>query len=163
MHFAVYEARFWSYIDWLAFQEMSDCWVWTGAKSRGGYGQFRINKEVVATHRLAYELLIGPIPDGLQLDHLCRNPSCVNPGHLEPVTMAENIRRIPTEVRQRVAEAQRRTHCPEGHERISTGARWRCPICQRKRSEERYRALKEEAAALGMTVAEWRIARRGAV
>src|ERR1019366_4519713 len=68
------------------------CWLWTGGLNRGGYGQFMTPPCTVA-HRVAYELFVGPIPEGLQLDHLCRVRSCVNPQHLEPVSQQENIRR----------------------------------------------------------------------
>lgn len=71
------------------------CWVWTGciAGTDGGYGQIRVKGRGLAAHRVAYELFVGPIPEGLQLDHLCRNKHCVNPEHLEPVTASENKRR----------------------------------------------------------------------
>src|SRR5213593_4533327 len=62
------------------------CWRWTGSQRRGGYGRVRIGGRDFVAHRVAYELTIGPIPDGLQLDHLCRNRLCVRPAHLEPVT-----------------------------------------------------------------------------
>ncbi len=68
------------------------CWHWTGAKTDKGYGRFYLNGNKHA-HRISYELLIGPIPNGLVIDHLCRNPSCVNPAHLEPVTHVENVKR----------------------------------------------------------------------
>lgn len=74
------------------------CWLWAGAIDESGYGFMRdertpgISKSSKA-HRLFYERYVGPIPDGLVLDHLCRTPSCVNPDHLEPVTNEENIRR----------------------------------------------------------------------
>lgn len=87
------------------------CWEWTGAKTSGGYGQFYVDRRLVVSHRYSYERLVGPIPEGLQIDHLCRNRSCVNPGHLEPVTQQVNIRRgfsIATENRLK-------THCPAGH------------------------------------------------
>jgi hypothetical protein len=65
------------------------CWEWMGGKQWGGYGLFR----GACAHRLFYELLVGPIPAGLEIDHLCRNRSCVRPTHLEPVTHLENMRR----------------------------------------------------------------------
>ena len=70
-----------------------ECWVWTGPPTPLGYRQISLQRRLVYTHRAVYELLVGPIPEGLTLDHLCRNPPCVNPAHLEPVTNAENIRR----------------------------------------------------------------------
>lgn len=70
-----------------------DCWNWQGAVTSSGYGSVGHRGRIWSTHRLAYELLIGPIPDGLQIDHLCRNKLCCNPWHLEPVTVQENRRR----------------------------------------------------------------------
>lgn len=83
------------------------CWVWTGATSRG-YGNFTPNGRGSWTtaYRWSYEHHVGPVPEGLELDHLCRNRACVNPAHLEPVTHLEN--------RQRAALAK--THCKNGHE-----------------------------------------------
>ncbi len=73
--------------------EGAGCWIWIGAK-RGGYGRFKVaGQKSVTAHRASYELHVGPIPEGMQLDHLCRNPACVNPSHLEPVSAAENVRR----------------------------------------------------------------------
>lgn len=69
------------------------CWVWNGAKSPLGYGRVSRDGRWQEAHRVVYEDLRGPIPKGLSLDHLCRNPSCVNPDHLEPVTHRENLRR----------------------------------------------------------------------
>lgn len=71
-----------------------DCWEWSGSVIKStGYGQVWADGTNHLAHRVVYELLIGPIPEGLQLDHLCRNRRCVNPEHLEPVTGKENIRR----------------------------------------------------------------------
>lgn len=81
-------ARFWSKV------EVTDgCWFWTGWLNKKGYGQFDIPGWKPRAHRLAYELMVGRILDGLQLDHLCRNRRCVRPDHLEPVTNRENSRR----------------------------------------------------------------------
>ena len=79
-----------------------ECWVWKGSvfkKPTGSYGQIRTGhageRKLVRAHRFSYEAFVGPIPEGLSLDHLCRNTLCVNPSHLEPVTHAENMRRKP--------------------------------------------------------------------
>jgi hypothetical protein len=69
------------------------CWVWQWGKKETGHGQSRINGKHVSAHRMMWEQVHGPVPDGLELDHLCRNPSCVNPEHLEPVTHAVNMQR----------------------------------------------------------------------
>jgi hypothetical protein len=98
------EERFWAKVD-----KTDSCWLWTAGASEG-YGRFRVSRptrRTLAAHRVAYEWLVGPIPDGLQLDHLCRNPSCVNPDHLEPVTNRENGRRG--------IKGELTTHCPQGH------------------------------------------------
>lgn len=81
-------ARFWNKVD-----ATGDCWVWTAGRDAKGYGRVRWNGENRLAYRVAWQLLVGPVPDGLQIDHLCRNPACCNPAHLEPVTMQENIRR----------------------------------------------------------------------
>lgn len=69
------------------------CWRWTGAHVSKGYGSFWLDGKAQPAHRVVYELVKGKIPEGLHLDHLCRNRWCVNPEHLEPVTLQENNRR----------------------------------------------------------------------
>ena len=85
------------------------CWRWTAARVQDGYGQFKFNGRMVGSHRFAYEQYVGPIPEGLQIDHLCRNRWCVNPLHLEPVTQRENILRghSPAGLRARASKCQR--------------------------------------------------------
>lgn len=79
--------RFWEKV------EIADCWEWTGAAHEAGYGRFNDGAKIVPSHRWAWENLVGKIAPGLHIDHLCRNPKCVNPDHLEPVTPGENARR----------------------------------------------------------------------
>ena len=98
--------------------KLGPCWIWTAAINSHGYGQFMPilkPRKLVPAHRFAYETLVGPIPEGLESDHLCRNPACVNPAHLEFVTHKINCRRGTVGI---VAGARMRskTHCPYGHE-----------------------------------------------
>jgi hypothetical protein len=89
-----------------------ECWLWTARKNYKGYGMFRLGSRVPYAHRVAYEHYVGPIPEGLQLDHICRVRHCVNPDHLEPVTNAENALRGEGPTAKNVTK----THCPKGHE-----------------------------------------------
>lgn len=81
-------ARFWHYV-----QKTEDCWLWQGGKTYKGYGQFKVGLNHIAAHRYSYILKHRAIPEGKQLDHLCRIRHCVNPDHLEPVTNRENVLR----------------------------------------------------------------------
>lgn len=107
------------------------CWEWTGALSIGGYGVIPARPCAIYAHRCAYQLLVGPVPDGLELDHLCRNRKCVNPAHLEPVTHRENVLRG---LRGRMV-----THCPHGHEYTPDNLYWHhgrreCRTCVLRRN-----------------------------
>lgn len=113
------------------------CWLWNGyVHPTTGYGMFTI-KGVGSrpAHRLVYEELVGPIPEGLEIDHLCRVRHCVNPDHLEPVTRHTNIIRGdgPRITRERAA---RRTHCKHGHEYAVVGrySGYRCAECGRQQA-----------------------------
>jgi hypothetical protein len=110
------EERFWAKVDRNGpvpeyAPHLGPCWMWAGAPNRdGGYGTHRTKTGRPVAHRYAYELLVGPIPDGLDLDHLCRVRMCVNPEHLEPVTRLVNNRR------GRRNQNGFKTHCDRGHE-----------------------------------------------
>lgn len=119
--------------------QTGDCWVWRGSRLKSGYGQIGIQRDgrtvPQLVHRVSYEIFIGPIPDGLQIDHLCRNTSCLNPSHLEAVTPSENMHRGMSPV----FVIRRSGKCKYGHELTpentytckSTGYR-RCRKCQRR-------------------------------
>ena len=130
------QERFWAKVEVTGF-----CWNWTGATVKGSYGRFSIGSRTdgsrrnVPTHTFAYESLVGPILKGMHMDHLCRNVSCVNPDHLEPVTVAENNRRA-----FGVGGINaRKSQCKRGHELVAytiesrKGERW-CPTCQKARN-----------------------------
>lgn len=140
---------------WAKVEKAAACWLWTAALVRG-YGVFRAGNRVQYAHRLAYEAVRGTIAEGLQIDHLCRNPRCVNPEHLEAVTQATNLARGVSGP----ALNARKTHCHRGHpftaENTDPGelARlgWRrCRICaqerERVRGEDRKRARREARTA----------------
>lgn len=118
------------------------CWVWTSRKDRGGYGKVKLDGRTRTAHAVFYECLVGPVPSGLELDHLCRNRGCVNPAHLEPVSRKENVLRGASPA----AANARKTHCPRGHaftpentEVRTVGQSSRnCRTCKRAKDMERY-------------------------
>lgn len=116
----------------------SGCWVWLRYLEPGkGYGRVTISGRRYKAHRAVYEHLIGPIEEGLYLDHLCRNRACVNPAHLEPVSNRENVLRgdtIPAKLAQR-------SHCSAGHLFDERNTHWRgtarvCRTCRQNRKSK---------------------------
>lgn len=135
--------------------EIADgCWKWTAKLNHLGYGKFFISREQgeVYAHRFAWESFVGPIPQGLVIDHVrdagCTSTACVNPDHLEPVTQLVNVRR---------GRRAQRTHCDHGHEftpentRITSVGRRRCRECERIRWRSPERLAKDR---------EWRRSNR---
>lgn len=100
------EDRFWTHAN-----RNDGCWVWSGTIGADGYGRIRVDGREHVAHRWGYETFVGPVPDGMQLDHLCRNRACVRFDHLEPVTAQENVLRGVS----LAAENATKTHCPQGH------------------------------------------------
>ncbi len=98
--------KFWSRVEFTR-----DCWIWKGDKFASGYGQFYVRTKAVYAHRFAWNQLIGVVPKGLELDHLCRNRACVRPAHLEPVPHRKNVIRGVSPA----AVNAHKTHCVNGH------------------------------------------------
>lgn len=125
----------------IEFDTNGGCWLWTGNTNWGGYGRVRTHSgaDLASTHRVAYQIANGPIPEGYQIDHLCRVRCCCNPAHLEAVTQRENLRRGNGVSSRNAAK----THCIHGHEytpentgRGSRGRR-RCRACQSAKDRAR--------------------------
>jgi hypothetical protein len=134
------EERFWSMIE----IHVDGCWLRASAAYTRRYTQFVVCTGVtVGSHQFAYELAYGPVPEGLELDHLCRNPPCVRPDHLEAVTHDENMKRSDRALGIRSAA----THCTNGHpfDELNThytssgGTRRRCRTCVNANARARYR------------------------
>lgn len=141
------EERFWPKVKKAGPDE---CWEWLASKGKG-YGHFTLESgRSIQAHRFSYGLVNGPVPEGLVLDHLCRNRGCVNPAHLEPVTIGENV------LRGVGASAQnaRKTHCYRGHEFTEENTQYRsgprpgraCRTCAREQERERRAALAADAS-----------------
>lgn len=121
---------------WAKVSAEGDCWIWTAQITANGYGAFRSKGRGAYAHRVSYEFMVAEIPEGLHIDHLCRNRKCVNPDHLDPVTKRENDRRRPP-----------KTHCPKMHmydeqntyfDKLGVKV---CRACGRDRARKKYRTL----------------------
>jgi hypothetical protein len=132
----VTDEQFWDSVD-----ASGDCWVWTRSDNGHGYGVMESKDGDRMAHRMSWEILVGPIPEGLTLDHLCRNRRCVNPDHLEPVTRGENVLRGVGPA----AMHARQTQCVNGHAFTEDniyhwrGARY-CRACRRQMDRDRWPA-----------------------
>jgi hypothetical protein len=117
------------------------CWLWQASLTNNGYGRVRVDKCEWKAHRYSFAVHRGPIPEGLDLDHLCRVRNCVNPDHLEPVTRAENLRRghFPNSAK---------VECPQGHPysgenlRMNSKGRRECVTCARAAGRRHYHLRK---------------------
>ena len=126
--------RFWSKV-----KKTESCWEWKGAKSSTGYGNFSVKYKQHGAHRFAWELLRGPVPEGMTLDHICKNRGCVNPEHMEVVSRGENSRRG-------IAQRARVLKCRAGHwytpenTYVTPSGDRRCRECAYKRDHGRSRS-----------------------
>jgi len=135
------EQRFWDKV-----KKTRGCWIWLGSRRCGGYGELwdkRIGKTRPA-HYISHELHKGPVPKGLTIHHTCKNPPCVNPKHLQVMTMRENILINDSPV----GKNSRKTHCPKGHPYSPENTfhykkmHRQCRTCKRDRDNERSRRNK---------------------
>lgn len=146
------EERFWAKVD-----TAGDCWNWIGVKYPNGYGQLNVGGRMTLAHRIAFRLANGSLPDGLDIDHICRNRACVRASHLQAISHRENVRRgaIPGIMRARHASV---IQCPAGHpydeantyRHLQQGYVARsCLTCKRERGKAR--TLKVQAARAAAT------------
>ncbi|MFG0329862.1 MAG: HNH endonuclease signature motif containing protein [Phycisphaerales bacterium] len=130
------------FVDKIDFTD-DGCWNWTASVNSDGYGQFRAGDEKRFAHRVVYEWFVRPLDPDLTLDHLCRNRACVNPDHLEEISLKENLRRGDAFIVN-----ARKTHCPQGHpyDRLDlrTGQR-KCRRCQTA-AQRRYKIRQQETS-----------------
>lgn len=139
--------RFWAFVE---EDPETHCWVWQGRINAKGYSAFGLWGGQVRGHILSYELMVGPVPEGLVVDHLCRNRACINPGHLEPVTNRENILRG----KGAAARNARKTECSKGHpfDGVDNRGQRTCSVCardaqRRHKAKDPERARRQSAAA----------------
>jgi hypothetical protein len=141
------DARFWAKVT-----SDGDCWRFTSNINTAGYGMFRIGKKKYLAHRVSFTALVTTIPDGLTLDHLCRNRACVNPDHLDPVPIGVNTARAARPPGGWLIPPT--SHCRNGHEYTpdntgvnSNGSRkcWTCRRAQWRQQCERRKAARAAA------------------
>ena len=143
--YATQQARFWAKVE-----KTETCWLWSSSLTPGGYALFRVGETKIPAHRWAYEQSIGPIPAGLQIDHLCRVRHCVNPSHLEPVTARQNVLRG----EGLCSVNAHKTSCIHGHEftatntYIRTAGGRRCRMCHRISENNRYARIQQKLKGL---------------
>lgn len=165
---ALMVSRFWGHVDVNGptpedRPELGPCWIWTLKPTNWGYGRFIVaegsrSKQVLA-HRFSYESQVGPVADGFELDHLCRNRRCVKPAHLEAVTHQVNVLRGESPA----AIAARRPHCTNGHDWSDPAVFYvtpegirQCRVCQRLNRRKRDAQKAVEAARIHAAVCRWR-------
>jgi len=137
-----WRTRFWSKmsmdINMVRMDVETFCWEWKGLYDHDGYGKFRTKNSYIGAHRIAYELVRGKIPEGMELNHICRNRKCVNPNHLEVVTHQENMAKgIP----RLCCKYGGHIFIPENTGYNKDGSRY-CKVCHNKRGRERIARLK---------------------
>jgi len=145
------EERFWAKV-----QKTDDCWLWQASTVPLGYGQFYRDGRPIGAHRVSYELANGPVSHGFELDHLCRNPPCVRPDHLEAVTHRENLLRGNSPA----ARESRVTSCPKGHvydeaNTVLYRGKRQCRTCARDRARERYHIAVPNARRYRSYISKW--------
>lgn len=128
---------------WTKVEKTDTCWLWRGKVDRIGYGRTYDASKMKLAHRVAYEFMVGPIPKGLVLDHLCRVRHCVNPAHLEPVTNEENLRRGWAYRKENIPTLLK-SHCVNGHQftpentKIRRNGSRKCRACDRDHAARAY-------------------------
>jgi hypothetical protein len=133
--------RFWEKV---ATEPNTGCWLWTGAWINTGYGWFKTDESTRLAHRVSYIHYVGEIPEGMDLDHLCRVRCCVNPQHLEPVSRSENNRRGLVGTWMQNFQAKK-THCPQGHPYSGRDKKGRiCHTCKAVRERKRQAKMRAE-------------------